>query len=83
LEVGMEQAKQNENGSQAAPQEDTVKYASKDHYTEQAKIIVSMLTMLQNVIVAHMRKSEFPDKTRSQVLGQIYSLIGNILKETV
>lgn len=72
-----------QDGGSAAGQSEPGKYPSQDNYLEQAKIIVSLLTTLQKVIITHMRKSESPDKTRNQVLGQVYAMIGNILKETI
>lgn len=68
----MEQSKEKTGG----------KYASREQYVEQAKMITATVNQLHKVIAEHVRKSEHPDQTRNQCMGQLYGLIAALLKET-
>ena len=61
---------------------DSGKHASREEYVERAKAITAAINNLHKVIAEHVRKSEHPDQTRNQCLGQLYGVISTLLKET-
>ena len=66
-----------------AKSKDSSQYASREEYVERAKAITAEINSLYKVIAEHVRKSEHPDQTRNQCMGQLYGVISALLKETV